>query len=235
MNADGLLIQIGDFEFFVHQSIVIWFAICIITGVVLAIAGQKFKKADPSIAPKGVLLIFEIIVGLCYGVIHGNLHAKTWKYLPSMGTVMILMVLSNMMGLFGLQPPTSNISLTITLVFMFIGLVHITELKRVGVRGKLKEWCEPIPLLMPLNIVGDIALPISLSLRLFGNMLGGTIIIALLYLMISSLLPYSGIMLAITPFLHMYFDIFVAFIQTYIFFMLTSYFLNDSLGGTEEE
>lgn len=236
MNGiDGLDIHIGDFSFFVHQSILIWLVICIITVIILAYAGQKFKKADPSKAPKGVVLVFEQIVNAGVSIIKGNLNENTWKYLPFFGTIMVVMVLSNIMGLFGLQPPTSNLSVTGTLVIMLILLIHGTDIKRHGIRGKLHELAQPNIFLFPLNVIGEIAFPVSLTLRLFGNMLGGTIIVSLLYLLISNLLPFSGVLFTITPFLHMYFDIFVGCIQTYIFFMLASFFLGDALNTPEEE
>ena len=118
---------------------------------------------------------------------------------------------------------------------MMIILIHFTDLKKHGFKGKFKSLCEPIPFLLPLNILGDIAFPISLSLRLFGNMLGGSIIVSLLYLLIQSLLPWGGVLFAVTPFLHMYFDVFTAFMQTYIFFMLASFFLSESSDAQEED
>lgn len=226
---EGILITIGDFELFIHQTIVIWFGICIVVGILLAWAGSKFKKADPTKAPTGVVLVFEQVVNMCMNIIKGNLSEKTWQYLPFMGTVMILMLISNLMGLIGLQPPTSNISVTATLAITFVLTIHFSEIKEKGLKGKWKSLLDPIPFLFPLNIIGDVALPLSLTLRLFGNLLGGSIIIALLYLLIEMLLPASVVLLGITPFLHMYFDIFTACIQTYIFFTLVSFNLGDAI------
>lgn len=235
MKTDGLLIRIGDFEWFIHQSVVIWMVLGVILCTVLFFVGKKFKNADPTKAPKGVVLVFEQLVNLLAGVLSGNLNKKTWRYLPYLGTIMMMMAVSNLLGLIGLQLPTSNLSLDITLVLMMIVLIHGTDIKTHGLKGKFKAWCEPVPALLPLNIIGDIAFPMSLTLRLFGNMLGGTIIITLLYLMIKSLWPFSFILYGATPFLHMYFDIFTAFMQTYIFFMLASFFLGESCDAEESE
>lgn len=229
-ELDGLLIQIGNFDLFIHQTILIWIAIGLFVTLLLVWAGAKIKKADPTQAPKGVVLVFEQFASICSTVIGGNLKGKTWKYLPFMGTVMLIMVLCNLIGLIGLQPPTSNLSVNMTLALMMFFLIHGMDIHLHGVVGKFKAWLEPIPLLFPLNIIGDLAFPVSLTLRLFGNMLGGTIIVALLYMMIKAFLPYSAIFFAVTPFLHMYFDIFTAFMQTYIFFMLASFFLSEAIG-----
>lgn len=230
-GLDGLLIKVGDFEFFVHQSVLIWLIIGVVVSCLFIWAGRKFKQADPTKPPSGVILIFEQIVNLCLMVIKGSLNEQSWKFLPFMGTMMIMMALSNLMGLLGLQPPTSNLSVTMTLTLMFVFLIHSSDIKLNGIKGKFKSWLEPMPGLFILNVIGDLATPVSLTLRLFGNLLGGTIIIALLYLMIEKLLPFSGVLFAVTPFLHMYFDIFTAFMQTFIFFTLISFFLSDAIGS----
>lgn len=232
-QPEGLLIQFGDFQLMIHQSILIWFVVGILVCIMFYFVGKKFKNADPSKAPKGVVLVFEQLVNVMSGVISGNLNKKTWQYLPMMGTIMVMMVISNLMGLIGLQAPTSNLSLDIALVLIMFFTIHGTDIKLHGLKGKFKSWCDPVPALLPLNVIGDIAFPMSLTLRLFGNMLGGTIIVALLYLLMSNLWPFSLLMYAITPFLHMYFDIFTAFMQTYIFFMLASFFLGESCDAEE--
>lgn len=233
MKVDGLLIHIGDYEWVIHQSVIIWIGIGLIVSVLFYFVGKKFKNADPSKTPTGVVLVFEQLVNLMSGVISGNLNKKTWMYLPYLGTVMAMMVISNLVGLIGLQLPTSNLSLDITLVLCMFLLIHGTDIKLHGIKGKFKSWCEPVPFLLPLNIIGDIAFPVSLTLRLFGNMLGGTIIITLLYMLVKGIWPFSFLMYAATPFLHMYFDIFTAFMQTYIFFMLATFFLGESCDSEE--
>ena len=222
---EGLLIEIGGFEIFIHQSIVIWLGVLLFVGVLLIYAGSKIKKADPTIAPKGIVLVFEEISNLCIAVIGGNLNKNTWKYLPFMGTMMICMVISNLMGLLGLQSPTSNLSVNLVLAFLVVALIHGTDIKLHGLKGKLDAWCQPMPMLLPLNVIGDLAFPVALTLRLFGNMLGGTIIITLMYMLVQSFMPFTSILFIATPFIHMYFDVFAAFMQTYIFFMLGSFFL----------
>lgn len=232
-QVNELILHIGKVDFELHISILAWIVIGIIVTAVLCWAGQKFKEADPSKAPTGVVLVFEQLVNICTGVLKINLTNKTWKYLPFMGTVMIMMALSNLVGLLGLQAPTSNVTLCAVLALMMFFLIHGTDLKRHGVMAKLKGWCEPLFFLFPLNVIGDIALPISLTLRLFGNLLAGTIISALIYLLMKTLMPFSLVMYVATPFLHAYFDIFAAFMQTYIFFTLASYYLGTTCDREE--
>ncbi len=229
MQIDGILIHLGEFDIFVHQTIIYWIILCLIVGVLLIWAGKKIKAADPTKAPTGTVLVFEQFVNIAAGVIGGNLKSKTWKYLPFMGTVMLIMAISNLMGLLGLQPPTSNLSVNATLAIIVFVLIHASDISQHGIKGKINAWMQPIAFLFPLNVIGDLAFPLSLTLRLFGNMLGGTIIVALLYMLINSILPYSVVLFAVTPLLHMYFDIFTALMQTYIFFMLASFFLSEAI------
>ena len=228
-NINQLLIEFNGISISIHQTIIIWMGVLIFVGAILIFAGKQFKNADPSKPPTRTMIVFEQLYEFCVAVIGGNLHGKTSKYLPLMGTLMIVMVICNLLGLIGLQPPTSNVSVNLTLALLVFFIIHGTNIKDYGIKGKLKAWCEPMAFLFPLNVIGDLALPVSLTFRLFGNMLGGSILVSMLYMLIKSFLPFTGLMFAVTPFLHMYFDIFTAFIQTYIFFTLASFFLSEAI------
>lgn len=236
-NFNGIVVSIAGFDIQIHISILVWLAICAIMSVVLIVVGNKFKKADPHVAPKGIVLVFEQAVGLITFIVENSLGRNTRKYLWFYGTCMMLMLISNLVSLLGLQSPTSNLSVNVTLAVMMFVIIQGTDLKNNGIISKLKGWCEPIWVLFPLNMLSDFTLPLSLSLRLFGNLLGGTIIMTLVYSVFSvlnSLLTGLGAALfVVTPFLHMYFDIFSGFIQTYIFFTLATFFLGQVL--PEEE
>lgn len=228
------VIRIGDMTIQLHPSIVNWLILCVLLSVFFIIAGNKIKKADPTQAPKGFVLVCECVAKLGTGIISDNLKARTKFYLPFFGTLIFMMAPSNLLGLIGLQPPTSNLSVNVTLAVMMFLLIQFVGLKEKGVIGRFKELCDPIFLFLPLNILGDLALPVSLSLRLFGNLLAGTIIAGLVYTLMESLMPFGVLGLSFTPFLHAYFDIFSGLIQTYIFFTLASFFLSESYADEEE-
>ena len=140
---------------------------------------------------------------------------------------------SNLLGLLGLQSPTSNLSVNASIAIMIFLIIQFVGLKEKGIKGRLKELCDPIFLFFPLNIISDLALPLSLALRLFGNLLAGSIIMTLVYGMMKSFMPFGVIGLVATPLLHAYFDIFSGLIQTYIFFTIASFFLNESYVNEE--
>ena len=227
-------ITIGGFNIQIHPSVFNWLCLCLILGILMVWIGNAFKKADPSKAPTGVVLVGETLVKTATGLVSGNLGKRTRFYLPYFGTLIMLMAPSNLLGLLGLQSPTSNLSVNATIAIMIFLIIQFVGLKEKGITGRLKELCDPIFLFFPLNIISDLALPLSLALRLFGNLLAGSIIMALFYGMMKSFMPLGVIGLVVTPLLHAYFDIFSGLIQTYIFFTIASFFLNESYVNEEE-
>ncbi|MCI9292005.1 MAG: F0F1 ATP synthase subunit A [Erysipelotrichaceae bacterium] len=231
---DGILITVFGTTIELQQSILNWLILCVIFTIFFIVAGKKFEKADVRKAPDGILLLTEMITGLCTNIIGDNLKEKTRRYLPFMGTLIMMMAVSNLLGLIGLQPPTSNLSFNVTLALLMFFLIQYNGIKKGGLGARLKELTEPMWLLTPLNVIGELALPISLSMRLFGNILAGSIIMLLVYTMLKALLPFGILIYIATPFLHAYFDIFSGMIQTYIFFTLASFFLSEQVVSETE-
>ncbi|MGL5541235.1 MAG: F0F1 ATP synthase subunit A [Erysipelotrichaceae bacterium] len=226
---NGLLFIINGKEYILQQAALVWVALCVLLGIFFVVAGRRIEKADEKKAPKGIVLFAEIIHGLANTIIKGNLNKRTAKYLPLFGTLIFMMAMSNLVGLFGFQPPTSNLGINVTLAVCLWLLIQGTALSEKGGLGRLKELMDPHWLLFPLNLIGELVLPLSLSMRLFGNMLSGTIIMMLVYgiftMLANIFAPLGAIIFVATPFLHMYFDIFSGLIQTYVFYMIASFFL----------
>lgn len=233
-QISALEIHIGSFTLEIPQSILVWLILCVIAAFVFYFAGKKIEKADPSKAPTGVVYVSEEILNLILYVIKGNLKETTTRYIPFFGTLILLMLVSNLTGLIGLQNPTSNVSFNATLALTLFLMIQFNGVRKDGLKARMKELTEPMWLLTPLNIIGELALPISLTMRLFGNILAGSIITLLVYTLIKNIAPWGYLGLAITPFLHMYFDIFSGVIQTYIFFTLGSYFLGQQVSKEQE-
>ena len=134
----------------------------------------------------------------------------------------------NISGLFGLRPPTADYGVTFALGIMTFVLIHFNKFKYQKVKGVIAGLCDPWPIWAPINIIGDIAVPISLSLRLFANVLSGTVRMALIYGLLSK------IAIVWPAALHVYFDLFSGAIQTYVFCMLTMTYISNAC-ETEEE
>jgi len=216
------------------------FSILLISTVLLIFfffANRAFKKADPFAKPSGMVLLCTILVGFFDTLTTDNMGKKAARiYAPYIGALALFMVVSNLSGLIGLAQPTANYSVTLTLALITIFLVQRTKIRTNGFKGYLHGFIEPFPPFIIMNFFGTIAPLISMSLRLFGNITSGTIIMTLFYTFtgfVSGLVPVIGgfdfIGVAVAPVLHAYFDLFAGVIQTYIFIMLTTIFIGNEL------
>ncbi len=169
--------------------------------------------------------IAELIVEMLDGMIHASMGRNAAKFANYIGTIFIFIFISNISGLFGLRPPTADYGVTFPLGVMTFTLIFFNKIKYQKVSGFIKGLCDPWPIWAPINVIGDIAVPISLSLRLFANVLSGTVMMALVYGLLSK------IAIIWPAALHVYFDLFSGAIQTYVFCMLTMTYVNDAIEG----
>jgi F-type H+-transporting ATPase subunit a len=154
---------------------------------------------------------------------------KLKGFAPYAGMLLIYIGISNIVGLFGLRPPTADVNTTMSMAVVTFFMIHIAGLKYNGF-DYIKGFGEPFIALLPLNIMGELATPISLGFRLFGNIVGGLIIMNLLYGALSNLTPsFIGIPIlqaGLPVVLHIYFDLFAGLLQSFIFAMLTMVFIS---------
>ncbi|NLY09172.1 MAG: F0F1 ATP synthase subunit A [Tissierellia bacterium] len=190
------------------------------------IIGGKFKNLDPTTKPKGILHIAEITVESMQNLVITNMGKHNLKFAPYILTLALFLLFSNLWGLLGLTPPTSDVSITMSLALITFALTQIFSFRsNGGFLGYLKSFTEPIVVITPVNIIGELANPISLSFRLFGNIMSGGLILGLVYAALGNFSPIF------TPLLHAYFDIFAGVLQTFIFVMLTMLYV----GGDAEK
>lgn len=133
--------------------------------------------------------------------------------------VIVLIFCANLSGLIGLRPPTADFATTGAFALSTFVLIHFIGITK-SKKEYLKSYVEPFVLFLPLNIIGELATPISLSFRLFGNILGGYIILGMVY----GLFPIY-LKLGLPAFLHVYFDVFAGVLQSYIFVILSMTFI----------
>lgn len=226
---DGFIVRWNGVTIELPQSVLNWIGLCVVFAIFCIVAGKYFERADEKKAPTGIVFLGEQLYQVAMLVIKGNLQSQTKRYLPFFGTLIVLMACSNLLGLIGLQSPTSNVSVNATLAIMMFILIQGNAIKKGGFLARLKELTEPMWLLTPLNVIGEFALPISLTMRLFGNILAGSIITLLIYTLMKMMMPLGVLAYIVTPFLHTYFDVFSGLIQTYIFFTLASFFLSEQV------
>jgi F-type H+-transporting ATPase subunit a len=159
------------------------------------------------------------------------------KFAPYMGSLFLFLILCNMLGLFGFRPATADVNMTFALAGTTFFLVQFNGFKSMGFIGKIKHMSSPLPFMFPLKIIEEISFPISLGFRLFGNILGGVIIMALVFNglewiseSVFGAIPGIGEipwLQAIIPLpANFFFDIFEPILQAFIFTMLTMVFVS---------
>ena len=192
--------------------------------IVLMIVGHHLiMKANPLDRPGGLQNILEMAVQAIDNMVASIMGAKGNGFRNWICTVGMFLLFANISGLFGLRPPTADYAVTLPLGLITFALIQIN-----GMRAKkmqhITNLFKPNPILFPINFIGEVAVPLSLSLRLFGNIMSGTILMGLLY----GLLP-AALKVGIPAVIHIYCDIFSGAIQTYVFCMLTMVYINDKI------
>ena len=213
----------GNGKFDIYESVVVTWIIMAFVLVLLLILTHGFKVHNISKRQAAV----EAFVEWIRGVIGGNLGEEASRYTDWIVTVLIYLALCNTIGLFGFIPPTMDINVTAALAFMSIILVQGAAIRKKGTRGWLKGFAHPMWIVTPMNIMELAIRPLSLCMRLFGNIIGATVIMEL----IKHLVHYKSVSVPLiypVPFAF-YFDIFDGLIQAYVFVFLTSLYIKEAV------
>lgn len=221
----GIFFNIGGSQYHLHDSVFN----AVLVAIALLILGYFVKraaqKADPTKKPSGFLHIMEIFVEAVTSLVDQTMGKARRGFVPYMGTILLFLVFANLLGLLGLTPPTSDYNVTVTLAMLTFVQIHFFSIKTSGIGSYLKGYFDPMPVLFPINLMGEIATPISLSFRLFGNILSGMIIMDLVH---SALSHISIALVPLSAILHVYFDVFSGLLQAFIFTMLTMVYIGNA-------
>lgn len=240
----GILLSGGDVDFMIHGVFqysffghTVWITtthVCVLFVmlilIVFAVAAKRcMAKANE--VPGGFQNVVELIVEKLDGMVDVSMEKSAPKYYNYIGTVFIFILVSNISGLFGLRPPTADYGVTLPLALITFTLIRINKWKYQKPLTIWEDYCSPLPkwlpIWVPINVISNLAVPVSLSLRLFANVLSGTAMMALVYGLlgwVATLWPAA---------LHVYFDLFSGAIQTYVFCMLTMTYINNAIGSEE--
>lgn len=173
--------------------------------------------------PKGLQNVLELMVeamdNFCSGVV-GDLSKVLSPY---MLTIAFFMVLSAASELFSLRAPTSDLTVTFAMGLITFFLINYHGIRKKGLKGRIAALAKPTPLIFPIKIISDMAVPVSLACRLFGNMLGGMIVMDLLKGVL------GGYRSGVTAAAGLYFNLFHPLIQTYIFIVLSLTFIDEAV------
>ncbi len=165
------------------------------------------------IAVEAFVLWLEKMIG-------GMLGEEALEYRTWLCSVIIYIGVSNMAGLFGAKPPTRDMNMTIALAISSIVLVQIAGFRKKGLGGYLKSFAQPVAIVAPLNFLELFIKPLSLCMRLFGNVLGAFVIMEL----IKFVLPWG-----LPVIFSFYFDIFDGLLQAYVFVFLSALYIQEAV------
>ena len=203
-----------DLTFNLEVIIMTW--IVILTLIVFGF----FASRKRSLLPGPLQVLGELFVSQLYALTEDALDKERAKtYGPLICALFMFLLLSNWIGMIPyLEEPTKDLNTPLSLGIMGFVIAHYAGIKSKGFKKYAKEYFEPIFFMMPLNVIGELAKIVSISFRLFGNIMGGSIIILVVsYLTYSILLP---------PFLNAFFGLFVGAIQAFVFTMLTVVYIS---------
>ncbi|MDR1001333.1 MAG: F0F1 ATP synthase subunit A [Clostridiales bacterium] len=182
---------------------------------------MRVKKFEDVPKPRSLQNVLEVAVDSMHNLVRDNAGNDLGWLGGYFFGVFVYIVCCNYAPLLKLRPPTADIATTLPLALNTFLLIHVLGLvKRKG--EYLKDYVKPMFLFLPIHLIGELARPISLALRLFGNLLGGMIMIDLLY---HALPLYFRIALPVP--LHIYFDIFIGALQAFIFTFLSITFISE--------
>ena len=200
----------------IKESIVVtWIIMAVL--ILLSIFLTRNMKIDHISKRQAVA---ELIVTKLTGIVEGMIGEKGKAFVPYLTTVLVYIGVSNIIGLFGFKSPTKDLNVTIALAVMSIVLVEAAGIYYLGVKKWLHKFTEPIAIVTPINILEVFTRPLSLCMRLFGNVLGSFVIMELIKMIVPVFLP--------TVF-SLYFDIFEGLLQAYVFVFLTSLYIGEEI------
>jgi len=217
INLFGLKIEITD--------VVVSMWVIMAVMIVLAIVLTRNLKSVPGKKQN----VAEVIVEFINNMVKDAIGAHHWKaFAPYLGTVMLFLIFANTISIFNiipgegfkLRPPTRNINVTVCMALMSISVVIYAGIRYKKFGGWLKSFIRPTPVMLPFNILEYFIKPLSLALRLFGNILGAFIVMELIYMALPVIAPAA---------LSIYFDLFDGILQAYVFMLLTSLYIAEAV------
>ncbi len=211
-----LIIPFGDYTMHFNIKVILMAWLVMVILVLFALAASRKR----SLVPGNIQLIGELFVTQLYALTEDALDKNLSRtYAPLVCALFMFLAISNSLGIVPfLEEPTKDLNVPLSLGIMGFFIAHYCGIRKKGLKTYVKGYMEPFFIMFPLNVIGELAKVISISFRLFGNIMGGSIII-----LVVSHLIYS---LVLPPFLCFFFGLFVGTIQAFVFTMLTIVYIS---------
>lgn len=221
------VVPVGPTSVHANTLIATYAVMAIIIGLALAYVRNLKNK------PSKKQVFFESMVDLPHSIVKTQISHDTYRYVPLIGTIFLFILISNWFGLlpwrvielfgtpfgFEMASPTNDLNTNGAIALIAVASYWFFGIRKKGL-SHFKHYIQPIPLLLPLNLMEDISRPLSLSFRLFGNVLGGEIVIGILLFLTAPFIITSVVILPM-----MVLEVLVGFIQAFIFSILTASYI----------
>lgn len=216
-------INIGNVRLgFDETTVVSWIIMVALT--IIAILLTRNLKVTGKLSKRQILL--ELAYEKSVNFFKGIMGEKVYNLIPWLMSVALFIGVSNIIGLFGMKPPTKSMQVTAALAISSIVVVEYSAFKDKGVVGRLKAFAKPIWLIAPINVLEIFTKPLSLCMRLFGNVIAAFTIMELIKAVVPMVVPVV---------FSLYFDIFDGLLQAYIFVFLTALYIQEAVEDEEED
>ena len=238
LKANELIAQI--FSNPITQTTISLLAVTIVLITIALIAGKKLTKR-----PGKLQVVTEKLVNMLYGMVRDTMGEHNLKFAPYIGTIFLSSIIGSLIGMTGIfRSTTADLSVTMAWALVTTGMVWYNNIKNFGFGAWLKGFTEPIAVMTPMNIIGEIANPLSMAFRHFGNVAGGSVLTTLIYWALAAgsqallkllffWLPSEIVTLfppvlqaGIPALLSVYFDLFSGFVQALVFSLLTMVYVS---------
>jgi len=204
----------------------IWIVVGV--SIFLFILFLFIRRVDPMKKTPLWLIPFMWLVDMMNGYIKVNI-GKRWKaYSPWFLTLIIFIFFANISSVYLFTNPTGYVVVTFALAMCTFFVIQASGIVSNGFLGYLKGFLDPTPIMLPMNILSEFTLPISLSLRLFGNVISG----ACISILIKNLLGWFAV--PVMPFINLLFDIAFSLIQVAVFVILSVIFTSMKIKDEEK-
>ncbi len=204
---------------FTESILLSWILIAAVTLLLLWLTHDMKTK---NISKRQVLA--EWAVKTINNLVEDTMGKGCERFAPYIGSLFTFSILGSLISLLGLRSVTADFSVVLTWALITFVWVHATKLRTNGLWGYLKGYASPVFVMLPMNILSEVSLPVSMSIRHFGNIASGMIISSLVYFALTSITKAIGVAfmtIGIPAVLSLYFDLFSSFMQAFIFIMLT--------------
>lgn len=200
----------------ISESVVVTWGLMAAFLIFSIIVTRNLKVENPG---RGQLLLEAAVTGI-RNIVAGILGEEGGRYVDYMSSTLLFLLAANLVAILGFKPPTKDLNVTAALALFSIFLIEFAGIRHKGVFKWVKSFAKPLPVMTPINILELFTRPLSLCMRLFGNVLGAFAVMKL----IEAVLPVG-----LPVIFGIYFDVFDGVIQAYVFVFLTGLFISEQL------